>query len=104
MFFVCAYQVNSLPNSCEHNHQNFTNCAVMFYTNWKPCTGGHGMGPTECAKGLEKRQKAICCPQHSSNETIAQITANCKANCNLTDDDFDETRLLTTTGISLVSF
>jgi hypothetical protein len=96
MFFVCVHQVNSFPNDCLYKHQNFTNCDVMYYTNWKPCTGGYGMGATECAVGYEKRQKAICCPQHSKNETVAQTTANCKAKCNLTNDDFEEIRLLTT--------
>ncbi|XP_056017647.1 uncharacterized protein LOC125680236 isoform X2 [Ostrea edulis] len=97
MAFMCFYQVQGLSRFCEHNHQNFTECDVMFYTNWKICTGGHGLRPTACTVGYEKRLKAICCPMQSKNEAIAQTTANCKANCNLTDDDFEEIRPLTTT-------
>uniref|UniRef100_K1RJ15 Uncharacterized protein n=1 Tax=Magallana gigas TaxID=29159 RepID=K1RJ15_MAGGI len=69
----------------------------MFWTGWNDCTGGHGMQPKECTIGYEKRQKAVCCPRNNTNETTDETFLACKINCNMTDDDFEELRLLTTT-------
>uniref|UniRef100_A0A8W8K6F2 Uncharacterized protein n=1 Tax=Magallana gigas TaxID=29159 RepID=A0A8W8K6F2_MAGGI len=69
----------------------------MYWTGWNDCTGGHGMQPKECTVGYEKRQKAVCCPRNSSTETTDETFLACKINCNMTDDDFEELRLLTTT-------
>ena len=94
--YVC--NVQSVSKTCEYHGRNYTECDLMFWTGWNTCTGGHGMKPTECAVGMEKRQKAICCPRNSLNETQAETTRRCKANCNMKDDDFEEVRRLPTTG------
>ncbi|XP_078338363.1 uncharacterized protein LOC111099128 [Crassostrea virginica] len=98
-FLVSLYvfNVRSSSNTCENNGQNFTECDLMFWTGWNTCTGGHGMKATECAVGYEKRQKAICCPRGSLTETTDETLKHCKFNCNMTDDDFEVVRILTTT-------
>lgn len=68
---------------CTVNKRNYTACAVMLYTKWKPCNG------TGCEIGLQRRYKGICCPV-SGNETVDVVKAACKKNCNLSDSDFFE--------------
>ncbi|XP_062592231.1 uncharacterized protein LOC134253669 [Saccostrea cucullata] len=68
----------------------------MYWTNWTPCTGGHGKGSAQCPLGNEKRQKALCCPRATNNDTNQEVYKHCKINCNMTDDDFDSVRPLTT--------
>lgn len=70
----------------------------MFWTDWNTCTGGHGHRPTECDIGFEKRYKAVCCPRNSLNETSDDTFQQCKNNCNMTDDDFQDFRRVLTTG------
>ena len=97
--FVLLYvsNVQSLSKTCDYRGRNYNECAVMFWTSWNTCTGGHGMKPTQCAVGMEKRQKAICCPRTAMNETTDETFRHCKANCYMTDDDFSEVRRLPTT-------
>ena len=99
-FLVSLYvfNVQSISNTCESNGKNYTECELMFWTGWNTCTGGHGMQPTECAVGYEKRQKAICCPRTTLTESKDETFQHCKVNCNMTDDDFEVMRRLTTTG------
>lgn len=73
----------------------------MYWTGWNECTGGQGMQARECKIGYEKRQKAVCCPRNSLNETTDETFKECKINCNMTDGDFEELRLLTTTGTEM---
>ena len=96
LLYVCNVQSSS--NTCESNGQNYTECDLMFWTGWNTCTGGHGMNPTECSVGYEKRQKAICCSRTSFTETTDEILQHCKFNCNMTDDDFEVVRRLRTRG------
>lgn len=56
----------------------------MLYTKWTPCNG------TDCDMGLQKRDKGICCPASSKNDTITIIKEACKRNCNISDSDFYE--------------
>ena len=96
LLYICTVQ--SLPRKCDDRGRNYNECDLMFWTGWNTCTGGHGMKPTQCAVGMEKRQKAVCCPRHSLIETQAETTRGCKANCGMTDDDFEVVRPLPTTG------
>ena len=100
LIFVILYvcNVQNLSKTCDYRGRNYTECDLMFWTGWNTCTGGHGLKPTECAVGMEKRQKAICCPRTALNETTDETFRHCKANCNMTDDDFEEFRPLPTTG------
>ena len=99
-FLVSLYvfNVQSISKSCEYQGKNYTECELMYWTGWNTCTGGHGMKPTECAVGYEKHQKAICCPRTKLSESTDETFQHCKVNCNMTDDDFEEVRRLTTTG------
>ena len=96
ILYVC--NVQNLSNTCDYGGRNYTECDLMFWTGWNTCTGGHGMKATQCAVGMEKRQKAICCPRTSLYETQDETFRRCKSNCNMTDDDFEEVRPLPTTG------
>nr|XP_022286214.1 uncharacterized protein LOC111099128 [Crassostrea virginica] len=98
-FLVSLYvfNVQSISKTCEYQGKNYTECDLMYWTGWNTCTGGHGMKPKECAVGMEKRQKAVCCPRNAINETQAETFRLCKINCKMTDDDFEEVRRLTTT-------
>lgn len=101
LLFVPNGQLESILRYCTDHGKNYTECALMFWTGWNDCTGGHGMQPKECTIGYEKRQKAVCCPRNSTNETTDETFLACKINCNMTDDDFEELRLLTTTGTDM---
>ena len=96
LLYVC--NVQSISKTCENRDRNYTECDLMFWTVWTVCEGGHGWKPTECAVGMEKRQKAVCCPRTALNETQDETFLHCKANCHMTDDDFEEFRPLPTTG------
>ena len=100
MVSLYVFNVQTISKTCtdQKTGNNYTECDLMFWTGWNTCTGGHGMQPKECAVGYEKRQKAICCPRNAVNETTDETFQHCKINCNMTDDDFEEVRLLTTTG------
>ena len=98
LFVSVTFKVQSISKTCHYQGKNYTECDLMFWTDWNTCTGGHGMKPTECAIGMEKRQNAICCPRYAINETQTETARLCKINCNKTDDDFEEVRRLTTTG------
>ena len=75
--YVC--NVQSVSKTCEYRGRDYTECDLMFWTGWNTCTDGHGRKPTQCAVGMEKRQKAICCPRNSLNETQAKTTRRCQA-------------------------
>ena len=92
ILYVC--NVQNLSKTCDYRGRNYTECDLMFWTGWNTCTGGHGRKPTQCAVGMEKRQKAICCPRITLNETIDETFRHCKAYCYMTDDDFEEVRRL----------
>ena len=96
ILYVC--NVQNLSETCDYRGRNYTECDLMFWTGWNTCTGGHGRKPTQCAVGMEKRQKAICCPRSALNETQDETFRHCKVYCYMTDDDFEEVRRLPTTG------
>lgn len=100
-FLLFVPNCQNILRYCTDQGKNYTECALMYWTGWNDCTGGHGMQPKECTIGYEKRQKAVCCPRNSSTETTDETFLACKINCNMTDDDFEELRLLTTTGTEL---
>ena len=95
LLYVC--NVQCLSKTCEFKGRNYTKCDLIFWSAWTICKGGHGWEPTECAIGFEKRQKKICCPRITLNETIDETFRHCKAYCYMTDDDFEEVRRLPTT-------
>lgn len=70
--------------TCQFHKKNYTECTVMLYTKWTPCNG------TYCEVGLQKRDKGICCPASSKNDTFTIIKEACKRNCNISDSDFYE--------------
>lgn len=70
--------------TCEYHNKNYTECTVMLYTKWIPCNG------KDCDLGLQKRNKGICCPASSKNDTLTIIKDACKRNCNISDSDFYE--------------
>lgn len=70
--------------TCEYHKKNYTECTVMLYTKWTPCNG------KDCELGLQKRDKGICCPPSSKNDSITVIKEACKINCNISDSDFYE--------------
>lgn len=100
-FLLFVPNCQGILRYCSDQGKNYTECALMYWTGWKECTGGHGMQASECQIGFEKRQKAVCCPRNSTNETTDETFLACKINCNMTDDDFEELRVLTTTGTEI---
>lgn len=84
LVFVGLFGIKTITGdgTCEFHHKNYTACTVMLYTKWTPCNG------KDCELGLQKRDKGICCPASSKNDTI--IKEACKKNCNISDSDFYE--------------
>lgn len=86
LWLVLVFGIKTITGdrTCEYSKKNYTECTVMLYTKWTPCNG------TDCDMGLQKRDKGICCPASSKNDTITIIKEACKRNCNISDSDFYE--------------
>lgn len=81
--FVRRIQVQNTPYTCIYQKKNFSECAFMFWDEWKICNG------VGCPLGKERRLKGVCC-SIQANETMASVINVCKRNCNFTDSDFEE--------------
>lgn len=82
--FAGLLKIKSIDGAvgCSYNHKNYTACTIMMYFDPTPCNGIY------CQVGFQKRDKGICCPRASENETVDMIKAACKMNCNFSDSDF----------------
>jgi hypothetical protein len=69
---------------CTYQNVNYTECDLMFWTSWTVCDG------SSCPRGEQQRKKGVCCP-NPGNVTNDIIFKMCKRDCNMTDDDFQET-------------